>query len=323
MEIKERNVFEKCYIWFRMFFASLFRGMKAADNIMTTGSKEAEEAVNSGIEQAMETNNVLQDLLRGELTQEVMELRHEMYHVERESKKYRYVGGGQAEKRNRMFEPTVPVEKSDGLDVWIIQDNNIVVQDVDTSMENSAGFSHARRENEYTLKFKYKFDPRFKIDSFTTKIVLKKLDDEGSVVFDLYFTKYTNKIEYVTKLFHSEMERIFAGSNKSDILDFESVSFTSKAAYGVDDLVEFEVHKDTFDDALEFDGSYVLRFTGKVVNKHDIVDDFYCKEADENFKNHAPRKNAVVTMEDAALSAPVDKEDNAEMMNLIGDVLNH
>ena len=51
-----------------------------------------------------EENNVLHDLLRGEVTQEVRELRHEMYYAERESHKYKYTGNGTAVKKNSLYD---------------------------------------------------------------------------------------------------------------------------------------------------------------------------------------------------------------------------
>ena len=67
----------------KIFFFYLFAGMKNANDVAFTGQKDVEAGDGSGIEQQKEVNSVYKDLLRGELTQEVIELRHEMYFAER------------------------------------------------------------------------------------------------------------------------------------------------------------------------------------------------------------------------------------------------
>ena len=57
------------------------------------------------------------------LTQEVIELRHEMYFAERASKKYKYTGNGRAVKMNDIIKYNGNLETSDGLDISIVQEN--------------------------------------------------------------------------------------------------------------------------------------------------------------------------------------------------------
>ena len=95
---------EKIWINIRIFFTLLFNGFKNANDIAFTGNKDTHVANGSSIEQQKEVQNVYKDMLKGELTQEVIELRHEMYFAERASKKYKYTGNGRAIKQNNINE---------------------------------------------------------------------------------------------------------------------------------------------------------------------------------------------------------------------------
>lgn len=79
------------------FFMAIPFGMKAADEILTTSNKDTDEG--SSIHQQMEKKCVYNDLLKGELTQEVEELRYETFKAEEESNEYQYIGNGLAIKK--------------------------------------------------------------------------------------------------------------------------------------------------------------------------------------------------------------------------------
>ena len=62
------------------FFSAVLFGMKAGDEMMTTSQVEIPEG--SGIHKQIEHKSVLRDLLKGEVTQEVEELRYETFKAE-------------------------------------------------------------------------------------------------------------------------------------------------------------------------------------------------------------------------------------------------
>ena len=78
-----------------LLFAIPF-GMKAGDELLATSSKD--DNAGSSIHKKVEQNSLLEALLRGEVTQEVEELRYETYKAEEESNNYAYVGNGQSVK---------------------------------------------------------------------------------------------------------------------------------------------------------------------------------------------------------------------------------
>ena len=80
----------------RVFFLSIFFSFKKIDNLLVNSNKEADNKIDGSlsIEQESESKSVYDDLLRGEVTERVRELRHEMYYSERKSKEYLYIGNG-------------------------------------------------------------------------------------------------------------------------------------------------------------------------------------------------------------------------------------
>lgn len=83
-------------IWanIRIFLHYLFAGMVSADKEISNGEKNSSASDGVGIEQKKEVDNVYSQMLRGEVTEEVKELRYEMYQADRKSHDYVYSGGG-------------------------------------------------------------------------------------------------------------------------------------------------------------------------------------------------------------------------------------
>ena len=81
----------------KILWHSLFMGMRSADSLLTTSQTN-----NDGSGYEIPENGgggVYKDLLEQKVTQEVEELRYVSYHVANESKKYRYIGNGNAIKK--------------------------------------------------------------------------------------------------------------------------------------------------------------------------------------------------------------------------------
>ena len=89
---------EKIKKFFRRIGYMFAFGMKGADDIILSQDKEN---ANIGIIQTKETHNLGEALMRGEVTQEVEELRYRNYKIAREANNYKYIGGGQAIKKTK------------------------------------------------------------------------------------------------------------------------------------------------------------------------------------------------------------------------------
>lgn len=309
---------KKIYNKIRSFMFYLFWGLKSADKIAFTTK---ENSLNDGsvLEQQNEDNVVYKDLLRGEVTQEVKELRHEMYFSERKSHKYKYLGNGIVTKKNDIFDYPGKIDKTDGFPLQILQPN---IEDTGTLSENLAESDYRlKNKKEFTIDIERDFIPRFRLEEFTNKLVVKRIN-ETAVMLDFYTPIYKSQFNTVHKLFLKELEKIYMGNVRSDVIDLKQVEFISFRAFGTDDLKRYTYNNVEFDNILIFDGHYVIKFTADIVNDgEDLIDEFYCEEEEEKSRNHAPRNNNGGCIDfTTALCKANDDYDYKQAEELIGDL---
>ena len=268
-------------IWFniRTFFHLFFRGLNQADKVVF-GSKEEFLNKDLSIEQQQEVDCVWNDLIKGEVTQRVKDLRYETAHAVRESKHYEYIGNGIAKKRT-MYEYKGIAENSEGYDIVLVQDNSKIIKGVGDAFDNPI--------IEYEIKVNAPFKLKHRVDSYLKKVILRK-DNEEKYYLDLYFSKYLEKYNNVHKFFLSELTRIYEGKDmRSDILLINSVEFMTKNAYGDNDDVVYKIGLTEFRDIKEFDGNYVLTFNAKIKEKDDLIRLVYDEKSAEKFNNKTAR----------------------------------
>jgi hypothetical protein len=293
---------KKLWLNIRIFFTLLFKGLKNANDIAFTGNKDTDIGNGSSIEQQKEVQSVYKDMLKGEITQEVIELRHEMYFAERASKKYKYTGNGRAVKMNDIIKYNGDLETSDGLEISIVQENK---EDIGSLLdyeiynignevalgEKSQGDLSKTKQKKFTINIKRDFLAKFNIEQYTEKIVIKQLNDDESII-DIYVYQYMKQFNNIHKLFLKQIEQIYTGDIRNDIIEFNSISFITNNAYGAEDLLEFEFNNIQFENIIRFNEFYVLRFLGKNVKYgNDLLNDIYDEKTAKLNEEHAPRNN--------------------------------
>ena len=317
---------KKIFRYIKLGFYSLFYSMRTADKLLVTSAKSDDLDANDvgGIEQQQEKESVYQDLLKGVVTEKVRELRHEMYYAERKSKEFEYSGGGHAKKTN-MFDFQGNVERSDGFKIMVVQENTEITTslldsgvytmgknvDIDQDVVENITRNRTKLEKEYRIKIQRSFFPKFALEKFAKKIVVKHIEGK-KFMLDLYVTKYVNKLEPTSKLFHTEMEKLYMGLDKSDCVIFDQLSFTTRDAYGSPDLVTYSFKNIEFDNIVEFDGNYVLKFLAEIIDAYDMVEnEFYDQKTAEKCEKHELREGATIDF-DAAVAANMIAEANTD-----------
>lgn len=329
-------MFKKLYRAIVLFFYGLFNGARSADKLLNAQTNEDEANVPDGIEQQQEQKSVLNDLIKGEVTEEVRQLRHEMYYAERKSYEYTYTGGGRVRK-NDLFKYKGKYENSDGLDVIIVQENDTIpdsltecgiktyvdnTQEVTDNVENVLR-NRTRSEIKHRIKFDRKYLPRFRIENYLNKLIVKSVD-ENTVMIDLYVTKYINKFEPTSRLFHAEMEKIYQGFvNDTDVINFDRIHFTSYKAYGLNDLIEVSYTDLKFLNIVEFDGNYVLKYYAKPELHNDLIDEFYDEKTAKKCENHEMREGAILNFMNEYNKNHIEQIDVSEATELINKIKNH
>lgn len=282
-----------------LFFMNFMLATRNTEKqILTQGGVDSVNGnVNIGQDVNQGTHALSRALLKGELTEEVKQLRYRTYKVDRESKKYKYYAPTLALKRKEGKDNKfVSYDKSDGLEVITIQYNNAVGEDVKDAI-NQIENGGRGGETKYIFQIERNFRPRFRLEEFLKKVVVKRFD-ETHAILDFYFSKYperffnnSNDKSFRSKAFIHEIESIRDKHLKSDILDMEKMRFVTHHAYKKDDLLEYVFRNLWFKEVVEFDGDYILRFKASI--EHDGIDltaAYYNKEMDEKYKNHEKKE---------------------------------
>lgn len=291
-------------LWFKVkyFFKSLFYGMSAADNVVFGNGDDSSSIV---INKEVQDKRVSKDLLKGEVTQEVEELRYRTYKVDRESKNFEYFSPTLAKKKDINDSKFVTYENSDNLEIITIQPNVFMKENIydaikDISSEDMKEFiddngvkrvgvnvGRFKQQKKYTINLQrseYAI-PRYYLEEYITRLVVKKYTEEHKYILDFYVSKYPNILDLKSKGFVREIERIKDEGWKSDIIEFNGVHFITSHAYQMDDMVEFNFKYPTFKEIIEFDGHYIIRYKATLNKQHDMMKDFYSKSMDEKYKN--------------------------------------
>jgi len=322
----------KLTLWdkLRIGFHYLIQGMISGDKVIKSGTGDDSVPV-GGIEQQQEQQSVYKDLLKGEITQEVKELRHQMYFVERKSHEYEYAGGGHAKKRNNMFGYTGKVETSDGYKIRLVQENKEIIKSLDGEgvhivgnkvMVNDAlqkGYNTSNGiNNEYLIHCERNFYPRFRIERYTTKLVVKNVDKEHAIV-DFYVPQYKQQFNNITKLLQAELDRIYQGDVRSDLVLFNKIWFKAYNCYGADNMMLFEYDEPKFDNIIKFDGSYVLRFYCHILTdaNDDEIQEAYNDEMAKKYENKEKREGATVDFEALAAIKAKEETDISQDVDLL------
>lgn len=289
-------MFKKIVAYVKLLWHSLFVGMRNADVMMTTNQKTHD---GSGFEIPDNAGGggVFKDILEEKVTQEVEELRYTSYKVANESKKYRYVGNGKAVKKteSQLTERHVDIDESDNLPIILIQDNAVICEDVYTTLKEVGKKENKKNFHDYNIKIKRDVFPRFLVEKYVKKLVLKQAD--GNYVIDLYCSKYPSQFnEKKDRAFLTELKNIQSGKvRNSDILDFSEISFVTSNAWGIDDwfkcsFIDFEYY-----DIIEFDGNYVIRLGCQSnIFMENLLDKVYSESAEKKYENKEARENAVI-----------------------------
>lgn len=284
---------KKLFKYIYYFFYRFFIGLHSADKVIFDNSSSLNtDGLNT--ERSQEQDSVYKDLLKGEITQNVRELRHEMYYTERASHQYKYNGGSLAKKKNNLFSYQGVISNINDLPIQIIQENKIDCGSLDDNLKEA--ITNIQVERKATINISRSFLPRFKIEQYTTKIVVKRLN-KNEVLFDLYISKYPSQFDRLYNMFLVNIDKIYQGDKKSDIVDFDELSFVTFNAYGSEDYKRYTYNNISYNNIVEFSENeskeknlYILTFHANIKEDgYDMLNEFYDEIADKKFKNKDKR----------------------------------
>lgn len=275
-------------LFFTSLFVGLFVGMKKTED-ETLHQSGLDGDAGTSINQQVSENRVSQALLRGELTQEVIDLRYRTYAVAKESKHYNFFSPTLAKKKKPGNQENVHIENKDKREIVTIQENRIDIETVtDSLLRIGSDGKFVKKQNEYNIAILRRngVTPRFRIEDFLKKIVVKKGDDEWTAILDLYVSKYFDDKNVKSKPFVRELERIIDNGIRSDMFDISSISFETYNAWGLDDMLRFEFGEPQLMLIMEYDGDYVIRMQASIIDGGtDMTEEFYSERMAKKYKD--------------------------------------
>ncbi|MBR6515733.1 MAG: hypothetical protein IKT40_02640 [Bacilli bacterium] len=265
-------------------------GLKSANDEMLS-QKVNLNSDNDGIVQVQESRNVYKDIKQGEVTQEVEELRHSTYRVDRESKKYKYLGEGTAEK--------------------IETDSNVKEGEYHFTLQNKINCdgvldSFNKLDNNtydvksYTLDIKYHDIPRFRLERFCKMITVDI--EKGIAKIKLHFSSFYDSYDSTSKSFLNSIGNLENISSYYEIKNNEfcsnilNISFTTYKSNGEDDLISYHFNNLEY---LGYEKNYfehVITYKASTYSRVDLLDKYYSKTMDNKYKNNE-RKNSTYVIQ--------------------------
>lgn len=266
-------------------------------------------------------------LTRGEINQEVKELRWRMYKVLEESKNVKttivgYDDEGFPITESVAFNSSVGLSKIkvDDFDDYklelVVNNDEItlgqflegieevnqkdIVRSVDHDGNPTATIGTIKTEQADEVESANKaervitcvrdFRPKFKIENFAKKMNVRTIS-ETEKLLEFYVSKYSNEDDRKSSLFLSEIKKAIKNTRASDFLDILGVTFVSYNTIGVKDMLDFEYKIIKFDKLVEFDGYYVIKFKSEVIkNGESLIEKYREEELDEKYKNKERRE---------------------------------
>ena len=295
----KKNFLKNVFLNVSILFHSLFRGMKSADE-KTMGVTREGEITDNSIEEQLSEDGVYADLLKGEVTQEVMELRDSNYRVYRHANDYKYIGNGNVVKKENMTSNNFNVFNPDNLDIHLIQFNDIVTETVYDGIKNVDNIGDVVDEIQQKNLITIERDvfPRFLIEKYAKKVVVRK--NNTTVKIDLYFSTYARQFTPTDSLFITELNNILNGTTRnSDTLVINSLEFVTSKAYGADDIMFFKYTDLLYKEINVYENDFVVTYEGyPICNGIDLTAQYRTKEMDEKYANNAMKENAIISISD-------------------------
>ena len=274
-------------IWYGLPF-----GLKAADTEIM-GNK-AIDSNGVTINQEVSDERVAKHLLKGEVTQEVEELRYRTYKVDNESKNFKYLGNGVAVKEN------VNTEKTEKTKFKFSQENENICETVLGTLKQVGNYGTER----YRFEIDYNSFVRFKVEKFATKIDVDIDEKIGKVETTLHFNTEPNPYDASSMPFINELKKLFDVKNEYQASKNEiassiiNISFTTYKAYNEDDFVNYSfINGAKFKSFIQDGYEYLLTFEWNEYLRLplDLESKYYSKSMAEKYEKKE-KKNVDISV---------------------------
>ena len=303
--------------WIKNILYSVPYGMKGAgDEIM--GSNVSGDGNDTTINQQVSDERVARHLLKGEITQEVEELRYRTYKVDREAKNYNYIGHGVAVKK----------EKEENVNTGVIkfsQENKLICNDILTELNRIGGYG----VEKYNINIDYLSPVRFKMHEFITVVDVYIKEGERAVT-TLHFSDVMNPQEFKSKPFILELGKLETQFSNNDTYALSRNDFATEVlCMHFTTFNATDEHPDVILYAFKYpeligvhheDGEFKLIYQWKEYERTDLTDKFFNAEMEEKYRNKERKNiNAGIEVAEEIVKCPICGKEVSNLEIIMSD----
>lgn len=310
---------KKPFLKLKLFIKQFFFGLRKADDILTS---QDVSNLNGGvsIQQKKEATSLSEALLRGELTQEVKELRHRMYKIERETE---YFTDKITEKLHKRTEKNYTIRKEleeydvkNGYEVKLIQHNftdGINTSDSLSFFTNNNTISgkdlssNEKNLRKFTINVLYSEPSRVHIGRFIKSVKYKTKDEKHYV--DISLSKYKLEGDVISSFILSKLNNTNKEElNRLDFLKISKIDFITFKCYKATNSMYYSFDNLTYEDFYEYDGNYYVTYRlEKEPEVIDMYEQYRVEELDKKYENKERKQNTITYSFDDFTQLPKQK----------------
>ena len=318
-----------------MLWHSIFYGMAGANKVINNGgtSTDGVEVINKQIG----GGSVFADMLEEKQTQQVKETVDASYRIYKEAKNYdvsdikvtvdkdgelTFDTSKRLRKKTKLdFMKHPPVFNKEDLPIRVIQDNKKIHKKSNLICGYNVVFDPEllpKGLTDYDTTINIERDgitPRFFIEKYINKVVVRSNNNNNRAYLDLYFPLYASQFGKVDAILVSNLHKIMEDKNfRSDLLDFVSIDWVSDKAWNSDDICLFKYNDINPVDINTFDGSFVITFDCNIVNDGtDLTEKYRTKELDDKYAVEAPKREDIDVF---TLARKIDRDNEKKDKNI-------
>ena len=261
---------------------SLPFGLQGAEREITGSNDTGEDG--TVITQEVSDERVSRHLLKGEVTQEVEELRYRTYRVAGEADNYNYAGNGVAFKKDDADKP-----KGNRTKFNVTQENRIICSSILKELQHIDDYG----TEEYRIEITYNDIVRFRLEQYAHSINVKVDENNGIFETTLRFWKAADRYKVTSKPFLNalkkavELENEYAISKNEMLSSVNSISFSTYKASGDDDFTTYAFTEGCrYAGSSETDDEYTLTFSWKSYTRIplNLEEKYYSETMDEKYR---------------------------------------
>lgn len=298
--------------------------MLSLTNVEKNALGQSGELMSSDVQQTQRhtQGQVVDSLINGEITQEVMDLRWRMYKVLQETEGliteiigYETDGTPITKTKKKDVKKGLKKIKVDSFDDYklefVISNDEIVTSGNDvmsnkyinilanptinlgedgeiisaTHGEISGEEYYFTNKTDKPIIINSESTRRFLLENFTKKLNVRHISDDKKML-EFYVSIYPDVDNRTSRLLISELNKIINKNKKSDITDFNKVEFITYKGIGVDDFLIYKYKISSFDKIIVFNGNYVIKFLAEVIiNGENITTKYVQDDLEKKYKN--------------------------------------